>query len=245
MSRSSSSFTRSPNSNYSQSASGFKQNGSVASKWLGPLAGLALGGVLASLFMGHGMGQGIMTWLAIGALFLLIRQFLRNRNQPRPEANHYNLNQAPFARDANTFNAQNSFSNESSFKQPVHFDESAFLREAKVMFNRLQAAYDQKNMEDLRKFTTPEVLAEAQLQLQERGNEENHTDIIQLNADLLDIQNESQRVANIDMQGAVASVRFSGLIQENRNEPAASFNEVWHFKKDAGASWKVAGIEQS
>ena len=31
-------------------------------RWLGPLAGLAAGGLLASLFMGNGIASGMMSW---------------------------------------------------------------------------------------------------------------------------------------------------------------------------------------
>lgn len=37
-------------------------------KWGGVLGGLLVGGLLASLFMGHGLGAGLLSWLAIGAL---------------------------------------------------------------------------------------------------------------------------------------------------------------------------------
>src|SRR5262245_54157871 len=59
---------------------------SGASKWLAPLAGLAAGGLLASLFMGHGMGTGILSWiLLLGAgfvIFRLISRFRMNTNRP-------------------------------------------------------------------------------------------------------------------------------------------------------------------
>src|SRR5690242_19815639 len=54
---------------------------SNASKWLGPLAGLAAGGLSASLFMGHGLGSGIFSWIMIAAaLFIgwrLLSRFIK------------------------------------------------------------------------------------------------------------------------------------------------------------------------
>ncbi|MCP6640128.1 TIM44-like domain-containing protein, partial [Klebsiella pneumoniae] len=38
---------------------------------------------------------------------------------------------------------------------PAGFDTEAFLRSAKVYFVRLQAAWDQGNLADIREFTTP------------------------------------------------------------------------------------------
>ncbi|MDF6548058.1 TIM44-like domain-containing protein, partial [Escherichia coli] len=43
---------------------------------------------------------------------------------------------------------------------PADFDTQAFLRNAKVYFIRLQAAWDAGNLNDIREFTTPEMFAE-------------------------------------------------------------------------------------
>lgn len=206
-------------------------------KWLGPLAGLAAGGLLAYLFMGHGLGAGIMSWLAIAGIGLLLLSFLRNRmrpmSHPRP-FDQYRENQA-FNPNAN-YAVHNAQPEARTFTQyPAGFDAEAFLRDAKVQFIRLQAAFDTKNLNDLREFTTPEVYAEVQLQIQERGNELNQTDVITLNAELLN--------AATEFQSMIASVHFSGLIKENAHEAAAPFNETWHFRKDNN-HWMVAGVQQ-
>ena len=68
-SRQASSFTKPTNSGFSNPASNLAAKpASTASKWLGPLAGLAAGGLLASLFMGHGLGSGMMSWLLIAVV---------------------------------------------------------------------------------------------------------------------------------------------------------------------------------
>ncbi len=249
--RSTSTFNRSatsPGYGFAQNKPGFNQPGSTASRWLGPLAGLAVGGLIASLFMSHGIGSGIMSWLLVGGLLFLAINFIRNRMQPAAQSRSDYGNRQHFAQDAAAQFMRNSSQAQAAPANPypIGFDEQQFLREAKVQFIRLQAAYDQKNLNDLREFTTPEVYAEIQMQFQERGNETNKTDVVTLDADLLDATTDAQRVGNTDMQGLVASVRFKGLIQENRNEPAAPFNEIWHFKKEiANQRWLVAGIQQS
>lgn len=53
---------------------------SSAKKWLAPLAGLALGGLLASLFMGHGLGSGILAWLAVGSIIFLLFNLIKRKN---------------------------------------------------------------------------------------------------------------------------------------------------------------------
>src|SRR5438045_656018 len=83
VSRSSSSFSR-PVSNGQQqfSRSQIGQNASPMSRWLGPLAGLAAGGLLASLFMSHGIGSGILSWLLVGGLLFIAISFMRNKMKP-------------------------------------------------------------------------------------------------------------------------------------------------------------------
>lgn len=255
-SRSSSSFSKPSsafsNSAYSRPQSPFRQ-GSTASRWFGPIAGLLTGGLLASLFMSHGLGSGLMSWLLVGGLlFIVVTMWKNKRQQANPQYQPYQDSSNQFARDAAaqfmrnaSQQAHSTASNTTSNIYPIGFDASAFLRDAKVQFIRMQAAYDQKNLSDIREFTTPEVFAEIQLQLQERGNTDNHTNVMTLEAELLDVENASQLVAGADMQTMLASVRFNALIQENRDEPAANTTEIWHFKKEiANQRWLVAGVQQ-
>ena len=221
---------------------------SGASKWLGPLAGVAAGGLLASLFMGHGLGgaigSGLLILLIVGGIVLLAMAFLRSKNQYSPQSqasNPFAANQ-PFSTNQNFSNVSpisSSSPNETGMTSPTYpegFDPEPFLREAKAHFIRMQASYDTKNLNDIREFTTPEVFAEIQLQLQERGDEENYTEVVQLNGEVLEAANEF---------GALhVSTRFSGLIKESKNEPATHFDEIWHFEKEPGKRWAVAGVQQ-
>lgn len=202
-----------------QQPSSFAANAAAPRRsWVGPLAGLAAGGLLASLFMGHGFGSGILSWLLVGGIAFFIWNLFRARRPAfSPQINsHFQP-------------VQNTMSSAS-------FDVEAFLRTAKVNFIRLQAAYDIKNLDDIRQFTTPEVFAEIQLQLQERNeNVLNQTEVVTLNANLIDVVN--------DASAPVASVQFTGLIRENPQDAANALSEIWHFKK-SGSNWLVAGIQQ-
>ena len=239
MSRSSGSFSRAwsttrPGQNFSSPGNN-KWGG-----WLGPLAGLAMGGLLAYLFMGHGLGSGLLSWLLLAGGILLLVNLIRSRIKPAAQYNNsyqennnyqetWGKNTTPHTVTPFPYREQAS----NTTHPPLEFDTSAFLREVKVLFIRLQAAYDNKNLNDIREFSTPEVFAEIQLQLQERGNEANKTEVVSLEAELLD--------AAIDL----ASVRFSGSMKEDPNSAAAPFKELWHFRKDnRNARWLVAGIEQ-
>jgi predicted lipid-binding transport protein (Tim44 family) len=103
---------------------------------------------------------------------------------------------------------------------------------------RLQAANDQKNIEDIRNFTTPEMFAEIKLEIDERGGGTQQTDVVTLNAELLDVAEENKLY--------VASVRFHGAIRETEGAAPEAFDEVWHLAKpvDGSRGWAVAGIQQ-
>ncbi|WP_454730906.1 MULTISPECIES: Tim44 domain-containing protein [Cupriavidus] len=121
---------------------------------------------------------------------------------------------------------------------PADFDTAAFLRNAKVYYVRLQAAWDAGNLEDIREFTTPEMFAEIKIDLAERGAEVNKTDVVTLEAELLGIEDSPAQ--------HLASVRFSGMIREKAGEPAQPFAEVWNLAKPVSGSggWVLAGIQQ-
>jgi predicted lipid-binding transport protein (Tim44 family) len=123
---------------------------------------------------------------------------------------------------------------------PATFDSEGFGRIAKMIFIRLQAANDSRNLDDLRSFTTPEMYASIKLDLQDRGDQEQHTDVVRVDAQVLDVAEEDGR--------QIVSVRFHGLIKED--DPAAEatpFDEVWHLVKplDDSRNWAIAGIEQA
>lgn len=216
-----------------QNGSSFGQRSNTG-KWGSALGGLVAGGLLASLFMGHGLGSGLLSWLMIGGLAFFVFGFLRKRMQPAFQANQ-----------ANSFR-QNGFSQQSDFRattanntyssSPAGFVPDTFLRAAKVTFIRLQAAYDQKNLQDLAEFTAPDVYAEIKMQLDERNEESNKTEVISLEAELLNAEKQAN--------GTIASVRFTGFIKENQ-DPMKQLNEIWHFRQFAiQDKWLVAGIQQ-
>jgi predicted lipid-binding transport protein (Tim44 family) len=123
---------------------------------------------------------------------------------------------------------------------PATFDSEGFGRIAKMIFIRLQAANDARNLDDLRSFTTPEMYAAIKLDLQDRGDLQQHTDVVRVDAQVLDVAEEDGR--------QIVSVRFHGLIKEDETAAQATpFDEVWHLVKplDDSRNWAIAGIEQA
>lgn len=123
--------------------------------------------------------------------------------------------------------------------EPEGFDRAGFERIAKMLFVRLQAANDSGQVDDLRKFTTPELFASLRVDLQERAGQPQQTDVEQLDATLVETAQEDDQW--------IASVRFRGLIREEAGQPATPFDEVWHFVRpiDGSREWAIAGITQT
>ncbi len=119
------------------------------------------------------------------------------------------------------------------------FEAEPFLRVAKTSFIRLQAANDAKDLDDIRDFTTPELFAEIAMQVRERGDAPQKTEVVTLNASLVE--------AVVEGDYAIASVRFTGLIREQADANPEPFDEVWHVRqdqRDRKATWLIAGIQQ-
>ena len=122
---------------------------------------------------------------------------------------------------------------------PAAFDSEGFSRTAKMIFIRMQAANDSADLDDLRRFTTPELFASLRLDLQERGPAAQATDVVKIEAVVLDVANEADR--------QIVSVRFHGDVVEEKGAAPTAFNEVWHLVKphDDSRPWAIAGIEQA
>ncbi len=222
-------------------------------RWLGPLAGLAAGGLLASLFLGHGFdgikGMDILLIVLLaGAAFFIIRALRRapaRSMQAAPSAGPGTFNGMADARGGPSSGdlAGGAPAGESAAlpfgSRPAGFQDEVYLREAKGHFIRLQAANDARDLNDIREYTTPAVFSEIALQIQERGEQAQKTEVVTLNADMVDVLTEGDLV--------IASVRFSGLIREEAGADAHPFDEVWHIQKSLSqpnAIWYIAGIQQ-
>jgi predicted lipid-binding transport protein (Tim44 family) len=206
--------------------------------WMGPIAGLAAGLGLAALFSHLGLGAGMANILILALLAMaaamLFRSFAR-RNAPAMQyAGLPSSRAVPAAVDSTS--ALSGGVPGPAF--PPGFDADAFAREAKLNFIRLQAAFDAGNLDDLRAFTSPEVFAEVRMQLVERGSEAQTTDVMSLDAAVLEAIDEGNR--------HVVSVRFTGLVREDANAAPAPLDEVWHLSKPISGpgGWVIAGIQQ-
>jgi predicted lipid-binding transport protein (Tim44 family) len=120
---------------------------------------------------------------------------------------------------------------------PADFDTAGFERIASMIFIRMQAAHDAADLNDLKAFTTPELYASVAMDIQDRQGAAQHTEVEQVNAEVLDVATDDGR--------QVVSVRYHGTIREE-GEPSEAFDEVWHLVKplDNNRNWAIAGIQQ-
>lgn len=218
---------------------------SRASRWLGPIAGLAAGLGLAALFSHLGLSEGLGSLLLIGvailAVIALLRAFAARRSSapwqyagagtqpgasfepPRPAAIGADWGSPAGATAGQTY--------------PPGFDPVPFVAQAKQQFRRLQAAYDRSDRALLADVTTPEMQAEITRELAARGPQV-PTEVVTLDADVVEVVQEGDRY--------VASVRFHGTLREDGNVSAQPFEELWHLVKpvDGSSGWLLAGIQQ-
>jgi predicted lipid-binding transport protein (Tim44 family) len=240
------------------------QPASGMSRWLGPLAGLAIGAGLAALFMNNGMGGALMGILLLAALvfgavmlFRLFRGGRASQNQPlryagadaygRSEpvaaptpqpapAPAYGGGAAPHSIAAATSGAAPA---PAASRWPADFDAEEFARHAKANFLKLQEANDRRDLAALRDFLTPEMVREIEADIRASGDAPQKTEVVTLESQVLDVVTENGSY--------IVSVRFSGLIRETPGEAPQPFSEIWHLQKplDGRSGWLVAGIQQA
>jgi predicted lipid-binding transport protein (Tim44 family) len=225
------------------------------SRWMPMLGGLALGGLLGAMLGGSGLGSALMSWLLIGVVvfgvIFVVRMLMQKRaaaSQPMqyaaggpPGAGYAALGNetvaAPPPSQISGFEAQPAAP--ASGSVPAGFDIAGFVRAAKLNFMKLQLANDSGNIEELREFTTPELFADLSKDIVGRGGARQQTDVVSLNADLLEVVTEGNQ--------HWASVRFSGMIREHPASAPESFEEIWNLAKplDGSTGWLLAGIQQT
>jgi len=214
-----------------------------ASKWLGPLAGLALGAGLAALFLNNGWAGLLMGVLLIGliiaALALAARTMLRNRTAQGPlqyagagAGAQPTLDALPGGAGMHSVAATTGY-------WPAGFNATEFVRHARLNFVRLQEAYDRKDLSTMSDFLAPEVYREIEADIRAAGAGEERTEVLTLEAEVLDVAEEAGSY--------IVSVRFTGMMRESAGREAEPFREIWHLEKPLSgrSGWMLAGIQQA
>jgi len=233
---------------------GFANRGGL----MGMLGGLALGGLLGSMFFGGAFEHiNIMDMLLFAGLaFVVYRLFAaRSAKQNQPVAHAYGRNDYQDSENQafrNTDRPASSpvgFETDVMFKKgmnamgpnavaiPANFDQAGFLAGAERAFRHLQVCWDNRDLASIRGLTTDKVFAEIQDQLR-ACTTENKTEVLQLNAKLLEV-----REAGLEME---ATVLFNSVMREDGG-PEETVREIWHFIRPVNSKqpkWFLDGIQQ-
>jgi len=232
-----------PRPNMPQSAPMPQPQPSGMSRWLGPLAGVAAGFGLASLFsggfggggMGGAMGS-LFTMLLVGVgIFLLFNLLRRKASTGQPVQYAGGHPQEPFYDHAQ--GSSSSSTGYSNAHWPADFDAAEFERQSLFNFHRLQAANDAGDLSTLRDFLTPALYHELETSLQSTWGVPQKTEVFNIHARVLEVVTEGLLY--------VVSVQFQGQVRENGVMNA--LNEIWNLEKPVNGhtGWRVSGIQQA
>jgi len=245
------------------------QRGAARTGMMGMLGGLAMGGILGALFFGGAFeGANLFDIVVIGGIIFLVLYFLRRRGpRHRPSYAGESTYNEPSIRDfpspaseSATEKApepeseplQEEFDFHEEEREPVgaalrpEIDEKHFVSAAKEIYIRMQKAWDSGDLEDIRKFCTPEIAERIGRDMS--PNSENRTEVATLNATIADSWIES------DLEWV--AVNFNGLLREKMSDhtgamvedQTAEVNETWifqHAPNSENPTWYLAGIQQS
>jgi predicted lipid-binding transport protein (Tim44 family) len=229
-----------------------------ASRWLGPIAGLAAGLGLAALMSHLGLSEGFgsLLLIALGVLaaIFLVRMFLSRRQTAAPmqfaEASTNNAIPASYETEPRQAWSGAEKTEPLMVAEPAApafgvarkplpqgFDADGFAKEAKRQYIQIQRSYDNADRAALSSVMTSEMNAEIGREIDDRGTHQ-PTEIVTLDADVLEVTTEGDKYW--------VSVRFTGLLREDGEPLSKSVDEIWNLTKPVNGSsgWLLAGISQ-
>lgn len=221
---------------------------------MGMLGGLAMGGLLGALLFGGAFdGINFMDILLLGGIAFAIFWFMRKKaTAAAPKSNYAYAGQQqaqpePSMLQEDAFTSSESAPQTSSVVRP-DVDEAFFIPAAKDIFMRMQTSWDNKDMDNIRTFCTPEIASRIELDINALGDTQTKTDIAMLNAEMLDtwIESDYEWVA----------VKFSALLKEETlastgevlESDSNNLDETWifrHAQKSDDPTWYLSGIQQA
>ena len=227
-------------------AAGAAAKAGGASRWLGPLAGLAAGGLLASMFMGGGFqGMQFFDILIMAVIAFLIFRFIAARRRKQADmmapAGH-----APMQREAFDAKPAGSIFGGSAapaarpvINAPAWFNEQSFLEAARNHFQSLQQHWDANEMDKIAEFVTPQMLDFLKRERAELGDGFQSTYIDNLTVQLDGLDDRADKT--------IATLTFSGVSKNSRFDQGEAFSESWNMERQQGDNqpWLVAGIRQN
>lgn len=217
---------------------------SGASRWLGPLAGIAAGGLLASMLFGDGF-QGLQLFdiLIFGLLaFVLFKLFSRRgapvmQRQPHPAGGPVPAPQQQPVWPNQSASAQPAAA-PVTMEAPAWFDADSFLKGAEEHFYTLQRHWRDNDVAGMAEYLDPALLQ--QMLAERSANPPSSNGFVeQLEARLEGIEQREGRT--------IATVGFTGVDREFPTDEGEHFDESWRLERADGDNqpWIICGIRQN
>ena len=212
---------------------------SGASRWLGPLAGIAAGGLLAAMFMGDGFeGIQFLDILLLGLIAFVIFKLFAARRQAQGQPAMAGGMQRQMPQQAPIFGGA-STSAAATINAPAWFDEQRFIEAGRTHFLALQQHWDAAEMDKIAEFVTPQMLSFLKEERASLGDAYQSTYIDDLSVQLDGIDELADKT--------VATLTFRGVAKTSRFDQGEPFSESWRMERVNGDNqpWLVAGIRQN
>ena len=212
---------------------------SGASRWLGPLAGIAAGGLLAAMFMGDGFeGIQFLDILLLGLIAFVIFKLFAARRQAQGQPAVAGGMQRQMPQQAPIFGGA-STSAAATINAPAWFDEQRFIEAGRTHFLALQQHWDAAEMDKIAEFVTPQMLSFLKEERASMGEGYQSTYIDDLSVQLDGIDELADKT--------VATLTFRGVAKTSRFDQGEPFSESWRMERVNGDNqpWLVAGIRQN
>ncbi|HVR93345.1 MAG TPA: Tim44-like domain-containing protein, partial [Casimicrobiaceae bacterium] len=227
-------------------------------------AGLGLAALMSHFGLSEGFGSLLLIALGVIAAIFLVRMFLGRRQTAAPmqyagASTNTTNNQVAATYDARPVPAwRGQEKTEPALETeplmaaepgapafgvarkplPQGFDAEGFAKEAKRQYIEIQRSYDNADRAALASVMTSEMNAEIGREIDERGSTHQPTEIVTLDAEVLEVTTEGDKYW--------ASVRFTGLLREDGEPVPKSVDEIWNLTKPVNgrSGWLLAGISQ-
>jgi len=216
---------------------------------MGMLGGLALGGLLGAMFFGGAFeGVNFFDIFIIGAIIFGFIWFMRRKAQSSPQPYAYAGQEQATPTQPDLFTSSESAPEASAQMLRPDIDEAHFIPAAKDIFMRMQAAWDKKDMNDIRTFCTPEVAGKIESDMQSLGKDQTRTEVGMLKANMLDswIELDDEWVA-IQFHAMLKEETLNSAVQANESQ-GHEMQETWIFRHTPNSddpTWYLAGIQQT
>lgn len=186
----------------------------------------------------------LLELVLLAAALIIVFRVIRPRRrkgppQTRQDQGQEGYDQQPYKDLWNKLRSDKSVAADSPVTPNLEPDpsESEFIQGAKATFTRLTEAWDDRDLKDIQRFTTPEMFAVFQDKA-EREPDGQRTEILLLNARLMGVRKEEGR--------ETASVYFDALVHTGDTSRPENLRQVWEFirsTEDESSSWLLQSLE--